>query len=69
MDRALDVQTLISAVEAKKGETCSMNKLKEFAPMLKDYFSIDIEQDEKEVWVLRALPLLISDYVPRSQER
>ena len=64
MDRALDIQTLISAVEAKKGETCSMSKLKEFAPMLKDYFSIGIEQDENGKWVLRALPLLISDYEP-----
>lgn len=64
MDRALDVQTLIAAAEAKMGETCSLSKLKEFAPMLKDYFSIDIEQDEKGAWVLRALPLLISDYEP-----
>ena len=64
MDRALDIQTLLSAVEAKKGETCSMTMLKEFAPMLKDYFSIGIEQNEKGNWVLQSLPLLISDYEP-----
>lgn len=64
MDRALDIQTLLSAVEAKRGETCSMTMLKEFAPMLKDYFSIGIEQNEKGNWVLQSLPLLISDYEP-----